>query len=80
LPILDYRPNFSCKKIIFRKLWCVHSDKNEEFKVVRSDKNEEFKAKKVFGADPSRRFREKNAKKRTLVPKNDVTEPKVKLF
>jgi len=31
-----------------------------------------------FGTDPSYRFR--TQKRRTLIPKNDVTEPKVRLL
>jgi len=34
---------------------------------------------KKFGADPLVVF-EKNAKKHTLIPKNDVTEPKARLL
>jgi len=34
---------------------------------------------KKFGADPSFRFREKRKKTHTLIPKNDVTEPKARL-
>jgi len=35
---------------------------------------------KKFGADPTCRFREKRRKTHTLIPKNDVTEPKPRLF
>jgi len=35
---------------------------------------------KKFGADPSCCFQIKNAKKHTLSPKNDVIEPKARLF
>jgi len=35
---------------------------------------------KKFRADPYCRFREKRKKSLTLIPKNDVTEPKAKLL
>jgi len=35
---------------------------------------------KKIGADPSCRFREKRKKTYTLIPKNDVTEPKARLL